>query len=63
MVARSRVVDRAAGVLLLAGAFANFAGVIMFVIRGGESETAEKVFPNGARVKRRWPSSELSGAW
>jgi len=46
MVARSRVVDRAAGVLLLAGAFANFAAVIMFVSRGGESEPAEKLFPN-----------------
>jgi hypothetical protein len=33
---RSRVVDRAAGVLLLAGAFANFAGVIMFSILGTE---------------------------
>ena len=56
MVARSRVVDRAAGVLLLAGASANFAGVIMFVIRGGESETAEKVFPN-------WGSGEASLAF
>lgn len=46
MVARSRVVDRAAGVLLLAGGFANFAGVIMFGIRGGESELAVKLFPS-----------------
>jgi hypothetical protein len=46
VVARSRVVDRAAGVLLLAGGFANFAAVIMFSIRGGESEQAEKLFPN-----------------
>ena len=46
MVARSRVVDRAAGVLLLAGAFANFAGAIMFSIRGGPSEMAEELFPS-----------------
>jgi hypothetical protein len=46
MVARSRVVDRAAGVLLLAGGFADFAGGIMFAIRGGESEMAEELFPN-----------------
>jgi hypothetical protein len=56
MVARSRVVDRAAGVLLLAGGFANFAGVIMFVIRGGQSEPAEKLFPN-------WGSGEASLAF
>jgi hypothetical protein len=56
MVARSRVVDRAAGVLLLAGAFANFAGVIMFTIRGGPSEPAEKLFPN-------WGSGEASLAF
>jgi hypothetical protein len=56
MVAKSRVVDRAAGVLLLAGAFANFAAVIMFVIRGGESEPAEKLFPN-------WGSGEASLAF
>jgi hypothetical protein len=46
MAVRSRVVDRAAGVLLLAGAFANFAGVIMFSIRGGPSEMAEELFPS-----------------
>jgi hypothetical protein len=46
VVARSRVVDRAAGVLLLAGAFANFAGAIMFSIRGGPSEMAEELFPS-----------------
>jgi hypothetical protein len=46
VVARSRVVDRAAGVLLLAGGFANFAGAIMFSIRGGPSEMAEELFPS-----------------
>jgi hypothetical protein len=46
MAVRSRVVDRAAGVLLLAGALANFAGVIMFSIRGGPSEMAEELFPS-----------------
>jgi hypothetical protein len=46
MVARGRAVDRAAGVLLLAGAFANFAGAIMFSIRGGPSEMAEELFPS-----------------
>ena len=56
MVARSRVVDRAAGVLLLAGGFADFAGVNMFTIRGGPSEPAEKLFPN-------WGSGEASLAY
>ena len=46
MVARSRVVDRAAGVLLLAGAFASQVGAYMFGIRGGQSEVAEKLFPS-----------------
>jgi hypothetical protein len=46
MAVRSRVVDRAAGILLLAGAFANFGGVIMFSIRGGPSEMAEELFPS-----------------
>lgn len=46
MAVRNRVVDRAAGVLLLAGAFANFTGVIMFSIRGGPSEMAEELFPS-----------------
>src|SRR5215208_4877372 len=44
VVTRSRVVDRAAGVLLLAGAFASQLGAYMFGIRGGESEVAEKLF-------------------
>jgi len=56
MVARSRVVDCAAGVLLLAGGFANFAGVIMFGIRGGESELAVKLFLS-------WGSSGARSLW
>jgi hypothetical protein len=46
MAVRSRVADRAAGVLLLAGAFANFTRVIMFSIRGGPSEIAEELIPS-----------------
>jgi hypothetical protein len=38
--------ERAAGVLLLAGAFANFAEAIMFSIRGGPSEMADELFPS-----------------
>jgi len=62
MAVRSRVVDRAAGVLLLAGAFANFAGVIMFSIRGGPSEMAEELFPSWGSGAASLASSELSGA-
>ena len=36
VVARSRVVDRAAGVLLVAGGFASQVGAYMFGIRGGD---------------------------
>jgi hypothetical protein len=46
VVARSRVVDRAAGVLLVAGGFASQVGVYMFGIRGGESELGVNLFPS-----------------
>jgi hypothetical protein len=46
VVARSRVVDRAAGVLLVAGGFASQVGAYMFGIRGGESELGVKLFPS-----------------
>jgi len=61
MAVRSRVVDRAAGVLLLAGAFANFAGVIMFSIRGGPSEMAEPTRASPLELPKILQAAESEG--